>query len=288
MAQFKRAWRLSVQIGDVVKTYYETAYSDTSLKIEFDVTNGIYGAFASGNITIHNLNIDDMQYLASCVSPYGRFKRNKISLEAGYVNGLGLILSGNIIEADADFTGPDLRITFKVTGSISNNLLKNSVQTSLNGQSEFKTICEECAKQNGLILKYDSKIGTRYIQDFSFLGSPFQMIERLRQYYSDLNIFIDETGSLLNVLLTDNGEVINTQELSNLTGLLGKPKPTMMGVNVVSMLNINLRAGGHVKLKNERLKQFDGVYRIQELKHRGSNMSDEWITELTLRRTSHG
>uniref|UniRef100_UPI0022426018 hypothetical protein n=1 Tax=Campylobacter jejuni TaxID=197 RepID=UPI0022426018 len=114
MAVFKRAWRLQIQIGDKIKTYQELNYDDTSLKIEFDVTNGIYGAFASGNITIYNLNLDDMQYLASCTNPYGRFKRNKISLEAGYVNSLGVILSGNIIEADADFTSPDNRITFKI------------------------------------------------------------------------------------------------------------------------------------------------------------------------------
>lgn len=150
MAVFKRAWRLQIQIGDKIKTYQELNYDDTSLKIEFDVTNGIYGAFASGNITIYNLNLDDMQYLASCTNPYGRFKRNKISLEAGYVNSLGVILSGNIIEADADFTSPDNRITFKITGSIGNNLTNNSIQTSLNGAVDFKTICNECAKKMDL------------------------------------------------------------------------------------------------------------------------------------------
>ncbi|HFJ2313380.1 TPA: hypothetical protein ACGTOP_001924 [Campylobacter coli] len=288
MAVFKRAWRLQIQIGDKIKTYQELNYDDTSLKIEFDVTNGIYGVFASGNITIYNLNLDDMQYLASCTNPYGRFKRNKISLEAGYVNSLGVILSGNIIEADADFTSPDNRITFKITGSIGNNLTNNSIQTSLNGAVDFKTICNECAKKNGLKLKYDNKLKKRFLQDFSFLGTPFQMIEQLRSYFDDLNIFIDETGSLLNVLLKEDGEEINKQVLSKDTGLIGKPKPTMLGVNVVSMLNINLRAGGHVKLKNERLTQFDGVYRIQELKHRGSNMSDDWISELTMQRVKNG
>lgn len=288
MAVFKRAWRLQIQIGDKIKTYQEINYDDTSLKIEFDITNGIYGAFASGHVTIYNLNLDDMQYLASCVNPYGKFKSNKITLEAGYINLLGVILSGNIIEAEADFTSPDNRITFKITGSIGNNLKNNSIQTSLNGSVDFKTICNECAKKNGLNLKYDSNIAKRFLQDFSFLGSPFQMIEQLRSYFDDLNIFIDETSSLLNVLLKEGGEEINTQVLSKDTGLIGKPKPTMLGVNVITFLNINLKAGGLVKLKNQKLTQFDGIYRIQELKHRGSNMTDDWVSELTMQRVKNG
>lgn len=288
MAIFKRAWRLQIQIGDTIKTYQELDYSDTSLKIEFDVTNGIYGAFASGNITIYNLNIDDMQYLAGCVNPYGRFKRNKISLEAGYIGYVGVILSGNIIEADADFTSPDNRISFKITGGIGNNLLNNSIKTSLSGAVDFKVICSECASKNGLTLKYDNKLKKRFLNDFSFLGTPFQMIEQLRSYFNDLNIFIDETGNLLNVLLKEGGEEINKQVLSYETGLIGKPKPTMLGVNVKSFLNINLKAGGLINLKNERLTQFDGIYRIQELKHRGGNMSDEWVSELTMQRVKNG
>ncbi|MCW1675652.1 hypothetical protein OLS47_01375 [Campylobacter jejuni] len=114
------------------------------------------------------------------------------------------------------------------------------------------------------------------------------MIEQLRSYFNDLNIFIDETGSLLNVLLKEDGEEINKQVLSKDTGLIGKPKPTMLGVNVITFLNINLKAGGLIKLKNEKLTQFDGVYRIQELKHRGSNMSDNWISELTMQRVKNG
>lgn len=288
MAVFKRAWRLQIEIGDKIKTYQELKYDDTSLKIEFDITNGIYGAFASGHITIYNLDLDDMQYLASCVNPYGKFKRNKISLEAGYVGLLGVIISGNIIEAEADFTSPDNRITFKITGGIGNNLTNNSVQTSLNGSVDFKTICNECAKKNGLKLKYDKNIAKRFLQDFSFLGSPFQMIEQLRNYFNDLNIFIDETSSLLNVLLKEGGEEINKQVLSKDTGLIGKPKPTMLGVNVTTFLNINLKAGGLIELKNEKLTQFNGVYRIQELKHRGSNMTDDWFSDLTMQRVKNG
>lgn len=284
MALFKRIWRLQIQINDVIKTYQELDYNDSSLRIDFDVTNGMFGAFASGNITIYNLNLNDMQYLATSVSPFGKFKRNRVSLEVGYYGNLGLILSGNIIEVDADFTSSDTRITLKVTGGIGNNLSNNSIQTSLKGNVEFKNICKECASKNGLTLFYDNKITNRFLSDFSFLGSPFQMIEKLRTYFDDLSIFISENGKILNVLLKENGEIVNTQELSYKTGLIGRIKPTMLGCDATSFLNINLKAGRHIKLVNEKLKDYDGIYIINELKHRGSNFGDAWNTDLVMRR----
>ncbi|WP_291952713.1 hypothetical protein [Campylobacter sp.] len=284
MAVFKRIWRLQIQINDTIKTYKELNYDDTSLKIEFDITNGMCGAFANGNITIYNLNIDDMQYLASSVSPFGKFKRNKISLEVGYLGNLGLLVSGNIIEVDCDFNGGDTRATLKVIGGIANNLSKNSIKTSLKGNIEFKNICNECATKNKMQLFYDKNIANRFINDFSFLGTPFQLIEKLRSYFDDLHIFINETGEILNVLLKENGEIVNTQELSYETGLVGRIKPTMLGCNATSILNINLKAGRHIKLKNKVLKDYDGIYIINEIKHRGSNSGDGWFSDLVLRR----
>ena len=88
MAIYKRAWRLSIQINNIVKTFQELDYGDQSLKIEFEVSNAVYGGFASGNITIYNLAQSDMEFLSSSVSPYGNFKRNKVSLECGYVENI--------------------------------------------------------------------------------------------------------------------------------------------------------------------------------------------------------
>lgn len=282
MAIYKRAWRLSIQINNIVKTFQELDYQDQSLKIEFEVSNAVYGGFASGNITIYNLAQSDMEFLSSSVSPYGNFKRNKVSLECGYVGNIALILSGNIIGVECDYSSVDNKITLSIQGGIQNNLLKNSIETSLKGKVDFKTICAECAKHNDLILKYDRNIAKRLLSDYSFLGSPFQMIENLKKFFSDLNIFIDESGKVLNVLLTEKGEKINEQELSSYTGLIGKPKPTLQGCNILSMLNTNFKAGGFVKLKNESLKSLDGVYRITELKHKGSNFGELWVSELIL------
>ena len=62
----------------------------------------------------------------------------------------------------------------------------------------------------------------------------------------------------------------------------------MLGCVARSVLNTNFKAGGYVKLKNSNLENFDGVYRITELKHIGSNRGEAWDTELTLQRARNG
>lgn len=285
MAVFKRVWRLQIEINGNIKTFQELDFNQKSLKIDFNIKNGIGGAFSNGDITIYNLNQNDMQFLSTCYNySNGNFKRNKISLEAGYRDNFGVLINGNINEADANFESVDKSINLKITGGIQNNLTNNSIQTSLNGNIDFKIICEECAKKNGLSIDYGKDIGKRVITDFSFLGSPYQYIEKLREFFKDLDIFIDNIGASLKVQ-KKNSNSINRKVLNNETGLIGKPKPTWIGCNVKSLLNPSLKAGGYIDLKNEVLKDFDGRYRINEINHKGSNMGDLWESELILQRS---
>ena len=285
MEAFKRSFRLKIQIGNVLKTYQELSFTDQSLKIEFDITMGVAGAMANGNITVYGLNNQDMEYLASCYNPIkGVFKKNFVSLEVGYIDKLGLILKGNILEVEPDFNILGNKISLRVMAGIQNNLLNNNITTSLANKVDFKTICQECAKNNDMPLKFDSKIAKRFINDYSFNGTPFQQINNLRKYYDDLDIFVDGIKNVLNVLKKEGGEVINKNVLSKQTGLIGKPTPVSNGLKVLSLLNTNFYAGGQIQLKNEHLKSFDGTYKIWELKHFGTNIGDNWNSELILQK----
>lgn len=284
MAVFKRLWQLQIEINGNIKIFKELNWNEESLKIEFNVKNGIGGAFSNGDITIYNLNQNDMQFLSTCYNyNNGNFKKNKISLEAGYKDNFGVLINGNINEADANFESVDKSISLRITGGIQNNLTNNSIETSLSGSVDFQSLCEDCAKKNGLSLEFDNLIGKRNLVDFSFLGSPYQYIEKLREYFKDLNIFIDNTANSLKVMKKDSKK-INVNVLSSETGLIGKPKPTWIGCNVKSLLNPSLKAGGFIELKNEVLSDFNGIYRINEITHKGSNMGDLWESELVLQR----
>lgn len=284
MAIFKRFWELSVQINGNMKTYFEKSFDDNSLKIDFNIKNACGGGFANGDITITNLSNQDMEFLASCYSlKNGNLKSNKISLSAGYENNFGVICNGNFSEVNADFESVDKTINFKVVGKIENNMQNNSIQTSKEGVTNFKDICLECATKNDLGLNFDDSLNSRKLRDFSFLGSPFQYIEKIRSLYNDVFVYIDDTANQMRVEKKDK-KPINTNVLSSKTGLLGKPKPTYLGCVVRSLLNPSLKAGGCIQLENYNLKSFNAQYRIQELTHRGSNKGDLWETELVLQR----
>ena len=255
---FKRSFRLSIEIDGVIKTYQELNFTDESLKIEFDIKMGVQGSMPSGTITIFGLNDKDMQYLSSCYNPSrGIFKPNFISLEVGYIDKMGLIVKGNIIEVDPNFNVLGNSITLKVMSGALNNLSKNNISTSLANDVDFRAICQDVAKNNNMSLNFDSKISKRFLTDYSFNGTPFQQIENLRTYFNDIDIFVDGLKNVLNVLKRGNGDTINKVELSNLTGLLGKPRPTTTGLEVTSLLNTNFYAGSLVKLKNHKLTNYN-------------------------------
>lgn len=289
MEVFKRSWRLKIQIGNVIKTYQELTYTDQSLKIEFDITMGMVGTFSDGTISISGLTDKDMQLIASGYVPYqGVFKNNFVSLEVGYINSLGLILKGNIYDIDPNFSEIGNKITLKVMVSVMNNLGNNNVSSSLANKVNFEAVCKECAKNNGLTLNFDKSLSSKSLTDYSFNGTPYQQIENLRGYFGDVHIFIDGTKNVLNVLKKDGKGIGKSVILSNETGLIGKPKPTTQGLQVLSLLNTNFVAGGSVKLKNAVLTSFDGTYRIWELKHVGSNFGDTWLSQLTLQKVKNG
>lgn len=285
MEIFKRSWRLKIQIGNTIKTYQELGYTDQSLKIDFSITIGVNGIFSNGDITISGLTDKDMELISSGYMPYmGVFKNNAISLEVGYINSLGLIIKGNIIDIDPNFNELGNSITLRVMSGAGNNLSNNNVSTSLANKVKFEKVCSECAKNNGMTLKYDKTLSDRSLTDYSFNGTPFQQIENLRKYFNDLDIFVDGSKSVLTVLKKEGGQVIRTDVLSNKTGLIGKPRPTTQGMQITSLMNTNFMAGGFVKLKNEKLTSFDGTYRIWELKHIGSNFGGTWITQIIAQR----
>ena len=148
MAVFKRLWQLQIEINGNIKIFKELNWNEESLKIEFNVKNGIGGAFSNGDITIYNLNQNDMQFLSTCYNyNNGNFKKNKISLEAGYKDNFGVLINGNINEADANFESVDKSISLRITGGIQNNLTNNSIETSLSGSVDFQSLCEDCAKK---------------------------------------------------------------------------------------------------------------------------------------------
>lgn len=285
MAIFKRTWRLKIEVENVIKEFKELENTDTSLKIDFDATSKT-SKWAEGNITIQNLNKDDLQYLASCarISGGATFKHNRVSLEAGYGGDLAVILCGNISQVDVDFTSADRKCTLKVSGNFAQNALKNSVGISMDGDIDFREICKEASALMKVKLVYDSNIKPILQKGYSFLGTPMRLLDDLRQSFKDYYLILSADGNTLSVKPKENATILKKDIISEDTGMIGMPKPTQYGLTITSLLNSALKAGDFVEVQSKKITAFNGTYFIYELKHKGSNMNNEWISTLDLRK----
>lgn len=283
MAVFKRAWRLSIQLENEIKTFQELDYKEQSLRIDFSVDTSIRN-YSQGDITIYNLSQSDMQYLASLVRVGGgnTYRPNLVKLEVGYNKELAIILSGNICDLSLDLKSSDRKANIKVRGAIKNNLENNSVSLSINGNTNLKDICQKASALQKLRLEFDKNITPTLQKGFSFLGTPNRLLKDLRDSFKDYNFWISEDGETLNVAKEGEATQTTPQALNKDSGLIGIPNPTSKALIVQSMLNTNFKAGRFVKLECETFSNYNGMWYIASCKHRGSNQSNEWLSSLEL------
>ena len=280
MMVYKRIWLLGITLGNVIKYYKETYYNENSLKIEFNVTTKAAGANPKGNITIYGLNNKDLQYYASLNQKRG-FENNIVTLECGYMGqSLSLLFQGNIQSAKVDFQSVDKSLSLELGTRVSNNFLNNRISSSYSGDTTVEKVARDIASANGVGIEIGKGI-TETLQDFSFVGTPFQFMESLRESFPDLDIFF--SPNLNKIIIEKKESTTDTSTLSKETGLIGAPDAIQGGLIVQSLLNLKLKVGQRINLKYENLTHFNGTYKIVEMTHRGSNKSNEWISILTLR-----
>ena len=278
MALFKRFWRLSVQIGDIIKTFQELDNDNESLKIDFNVKSAVDGDFTQGDITISGLKLSDTAFLSTNYdAKSGALRESVLKLEVGYQNSVSEILIGNIIEATPNFDSPNNEINLKVKSGAFNNI-DFSVCDSINGAINFKNICVKVAKNNKVALDFkcdDNPI----IYDYSFKGTPFQQIENLRKY-TKANIFLQNAKLCV---FSENKNAMNTIiKIDYKSGLIGSPKPNALGCEIVCLLNPALQVGQLIELETIKIPQLNGNYRIIELTHLGGNRNNDWFSQLVL------
>lgn len=280
MPIFNRAYRLTLQIDKVLKTYQELNVGEQSLKIDFEVDMSAGGSFSKGNLTITGLKQNDIAFLATNFTKEGAFKDSMVELEVGYKDNTALILSGNISKSEANFTSPDQSLKLEVMSAFSQSG-KDPVSNSISKNATFRDICNLVALNNKLTLKYDNTIPNKVIGDYSYRGTPYQQIQKLREYMpNDVDITIkNNTLEVVNAIKKGTISFIISSE----TGMIGTPSPTNIGCVVRTLLNPNIQVNDFVELKSSKIKQLDGDYRVIELKHRGSNRGDLYETLLTLR-----
>lgn len=283
MVLFKRTWRLNININGINKTYQELDISDTSLKIEFETHNAIKSLNSGGQLNIVGLTNRDISFLSTNFKN-GVLVPSLITLEAGYANELALILNGNIVSIEPDFTNPDTSLKIEIMTGINNNLANNYIIDSIKGITTFRDLCIRIAKNNDLTLKYDDTILNKIIEDYAFNGTPLQQIKQLQDLNTNANISIDKK----HLLVTNKTNNNNTKIIINSNnGLIGTPKPTAIGCEITTLLRPSLLLSDIITLESVKLPQLNGDYSIIQISHKGTNKGDAWYSNLLLSRANY-
>lgn len=286
MGIFRRSWRVTIELADKYKQFSELATRDMSLKIDFDAVNRI-GGYSEGHITLQNLKRDDINYLATSAT-YPMSKKNAVKLEAGYNGDLSVVLNGQIYQVEADFTSPDNKISLTVQGGLGQNFINTGKAISLKGDIDLKDVCKELSTLESMQLHYDENIKPIAQKGFSFVGTPMQLLNQLRNSFKDLYFYIGADAKVLYVKPKENPAKNKVNTLSEDSGLQGTPKPTQFGIMAISILNPALKAGEWVNIKSQRVSQYNGDWFIREIKHKGGNQGNEWVSVLDLSKAAVG
>lgn len=277
MEAFKREIVFSIQIRNTIKTYRATE-DGVMLSVEFNIKKSVKGTPSMGEVTITGLLKEDIAFISTNFDlQSGLLNPSLFTMSVGYGQNLSEILRGNIVTAIPNLDSPDFSIKLTIQAGYLNNLENNLVTHSLKDAS-IRQVCENIAKNNKLKLEF--KASDKKIGDYAFAGSPFYQISSFREAYPAYDIFV--RGDYL-VVSDKNFEGINTIRLNNQSGLLGTPKPTPTGCEIVCMLNPFLNIGDALDLKSFKLPQLDGTYFIFELSHQGANRGDAWVSRINAR-----
>lgn len=275
MAVFRRCYRVKIQIGNIIKTYQDLGDNTNNLKIQFNTKISADGVFSEGVVSISGMTTADLAFLGTNFDfSTGAIKNANLSLEVGYQNGISLILSGNIMEADINLSFGNIG-TFKIM-SCGFNAVNTSISDSVSGALTLKDLAARVAKNNGVALEFGKSVTNSIIKDYSFTGTPFQQIENLRKY-TPANVFL--ANKKLCVLDKKSSPYVKTK-IDYQSGLLQTPKPNALGCELLIMLNPNLKVGQFIDLSSLKIPQLNGVFRIVELEHTGSNRGGEWQSRI--------
>lgn len=246
------------------------------------------GIPAEAYIDVYNLNRDDLQFLTTSAATW-LSKRSLIQLYAGYDDDVRMLFSGQIMDAPPD-GNPDINLRIKgisgpewMTQTI--NMQKSTVKIVdlINAAADamkYPVNMPDWLKQGNEWLN-------RQIDDFSFTGTPFDLLKTIQEMCGGFNL--DGRGFNLSAY-NDNiyvwgtaPQTDNAQEkllVSSDTGMIGYPHATGVGVNIKTLLNPNVKCGDMITLKSKRVPIVNGDYYITAITHEGELRADEWYTTL--------
>jgi len=261
----------------------------TELRISFDIKKTAKKTPNRSCIRVWNLQKSTRQELEK--------PDTQCLLYAGYSEDMGaqLIFQGGVTYAWSKQDGPDVVTEFEL-GDGSKQMRDSTISVGYASGVKSTTVLNDVSKQMDMPLVMPSNAPERTWQNgLSYYGSATGLLDKVTQgtglewSVQNEQIQVIQQGMVTTrqgvELALDSGLVYSPERLrksanaarSKRRALEGKPEYD--GWKVKALLMPQLNCGDRLKLSSRFV---DGIFRIQELSHKGDSWQGEWITELKL------
>lgn len=239
-----------------------------TVRTAFAVEKTENGKSNKASITLYNLSEDSRGYIERSTAA--------VILEAGYGNRLAVIFVGDIKKVTTGRKGPDVTTTIE-SGDGETQITNAHIELSLAPGATERQIITAAVNALGLsegVIK--GLPSTAYSNGFAFSGRAADLLDQLAKK-SDLVWSVQ--GGAVQVM----PEAENTGEtavlLSANTGLLGLPNKKDDNLEMISLLNAELRPGRLVKVESKILTG-PNVYKATTVRHDGDTREGAWTSKV--------
>lgn len=285
--QYLRNYKLTINNGDTLREV-------KGLRIAFEVTKSMLSYPNLGRIKIFNPNKETLSSVQK--------KFTEVSLSIGYGDQTKLLFKGDVRNVFQEKRDADRIITI-YAGDGDRSWQNSNVNKTFGENVSLKTVLDEITKTFLGILPPDlssvpdvaDKLRGQVIS-----GSSKDALNQLGEDYGFQWSIQD--GELVVVF---NDSILRPNEavlITSRTGMIGSPTITEIGADVETLLNPELlpnrsfqveSKGARVTLGNLYFRDVpnagaDGVYKIQEVTHRGDTHTDVWSSTVKGRSVRDG
>lgn len=259
------------------------------LNIGFNIkiTSGV-GQTGNANITVYNLNREDMEFLSTCAAKWEQQKA-LVQLFVGYDDDVRCVFSGWISQATPEGY-PDLALNIKgLTGqewwtkTIDITKADTSMMDLIDYASSASGYPVNITKEVRQINQWLNK----RLENFSYTGTSWGLMDKIQEMLGD-GFMSNKNGVMLStyndqtfVYTPESGSSEgNTLYISEKTGMIGVPHPTSIGVDITMLLNTKVNIGDKIRLETKRMPIINGDYYISQFSHIGELRGNTWQTTI--------
>lgn len=250
-----RAIRIGIEINGKMQ-YYQSL---DGMRIKAKGTKCANATQNQCQVTISNLRRETRDFLITETSPFNKnAKAKRLVVEAGRVSlGLFQLFAGDIVSAEPSGP-PDVDLTIKAkTGANSNTVV---VSRSAGARAQLSQIAGMVARDLGAKLNFQAT--DKLVANYVYTGGAMGQVSRLAEA-GGVRAFLDD-GVLL-VQDRDKPTEGRVKVLNMNSGMVGVPKVTEKGVEVVYLIDGESSLGGKLRLQSKFNKAADGDYKIDQL-----------------------